>query len=106
MTESLTIAALRKERGWTLAEMAPRCLVPTKGRMSDIENGKANCTPEQALAIEGLSIRDGVARIDAATLNATVAMVRSGSVHAALDSAAEAAPSSGKGGDVTASVAA
>jgi hypothetical protein len=101
MNDAFTISDLRRERGWTLAEMAPRCLVPTKGRMSDIENGKANCTPEQALAIEGLSIADGAPRIDAAALNATVAMVRAGGIHAASHTAPAAPAAPGKSGGIT-----
>jgi transcriptional regulator with XRE-family HTH domain len=77
MNTNFSIADLRKELKLTLVKMAVLCRVPSKGRMSDLENGNANCTAEQALAIELLSVgEDGRARIDAAALNATVAAVR------------------------------
>jgi transcriptional regulator with XRE-family HTH domain len=68
------IAALRQERGESLAEFAAAVGCSSKGRMSEIERGRASPTVAQALRLEQLS--DG--RIDAATLNDDVRAARAG----------------------------
>lgn len=68
------IAELRAERRETLAEFAAAIGCSSKGRMSEIENGKVSLTVEQALRLEDIS----GGRIDAATLNADVAAARHG----------------------------
>jgi predicted transcriptional regulator len=74
MTE-LTIADLRKELGLSLEAFAVAIGIASKGNASLIERDNRASLPV-ALAIEALSIKDGVARIDAATLNADVAKAR------------------------------
>lgn len=66
------IAALRAERGETLAQFALAVGISSKGRISEMEKGLVFATVAQALAIEKLS--DG--RIDAAALNKDVALSR------------------------------
>lgn len=84
------IAALRQERGESLAEFAAAVGCNSKGRMSEIERGIATPTVAQALQLERLS----GGRIDAGALNEDVKAAR----HAVLDSAAVAGVSSGKMG--------
>lgn len=66
------IAALRTERGDTLAVFASAIGCSSKGRVSEMENGKAVPTVAQALAIERLA----GGRINAADLNCDVAAAR------------------------------
>lgn len=66
------IAALRQERGESLAEFAAAVGCSSKGRISEIERGIASPTVAQALRIEELS----GGRIDAAALNEDVAAAR------------------------------
>lgn len=66
------IAALRAERGETLAQFAAVIGCSSKSRVSEFENGKAVPTLTQALRLEELS----AGRIDAAKLNADVAAAR------------------------------
>ena len=66
------IAAARAQLGMTLAQFAVAIGCSSKGRVSEMENGKALPTVAQALAIEKLS----AGRIDAGTLNADVAAAR------------------------------
>lgn len=66
------IAAARGQLGMTLAQFAVAIGCSSKGRVSEMENGKALPTVAQALAIEKLS----AGRIDAAALNADVAAAR------------------------------
>lgn len=62
------IAALRQERGESLAEFAAAVGCSSKGRMSEIERGRASPTVAQALRLEELS----GGRIDAGALNEDV----------------------------------
>jgi transcriptional regulator with XRE-family HTH domain len=62
------IAALRQERGESLAEFAAAVGCSSKGRMSEIERGRASPTVAQALRLEELS----GGRIDAGSLNEDV----------------------------------
>lgn len=66
------IAALRQERGESLAEFAVAVGCSSKGRISEIERGIASPTVAQALRLEELS----GGRIDAAKLNEDVAAAR------------------------------
>lgn len=66
------IALARAQAGLTLAQFAVAIGCSSKGRISEMENGKALPTVAQALAIEKLS----AGRIDAADLNADVAAAR------------------------------
>lgn len=68
------IRALRTELDLTVAQMAERLGLSSKGGLSMIENGKAPISQPVALAIEALS----GGRIDAAELNAEVAAARAG----------------------------
>lgn len=68
------IAALRHERGESLAEFAAAVGCSSKGRMSEIERGLAGATVAQALRLEELS----AGRIDAAALNEDVRAARHG----------------------------
>jgi transcriptional regulator with XRE-family HTH domain len=68
------IAALRRERGESLAEFAAAIGCSSKGRMSEIERGRARPTVAQALRLEELS----GGRIDAGALNADVRAARHG----------------------------
>lgn len=70
----LQIAALRQERGESLAEFAFAVGCTSKGRMSEIERGLASPTVAQAVRLEQLS--EG--RIDAAELNEDVRAARHG----------------------------
>lgn len=68
------IAALRQLRGETLSQFAAAIGCSSKSRVSEFENGKASPTVAQALRLEELS----GGRIDAARLNADVALARRG----------------------------
>lgn len=97
---NFTIADLRRERGWTLAELADALDIKSRGHAKRIEDGEP-CSVKVALKIEALS--DG--RIPAASLSNDVALVEAAradsSVHAAPDTAAAAQQSPGKSGEVT-----
>ena len=75
MTQTLTIASLRAELGLTLREFSKVIGFASLGNLSMIERG-APCSPALALAIERLSIKNGEARIDAASLNKTIDAAR------------------------------
>jgi transcriptional regulator with XRE-family HTH domain len=66
------IAALRAERGETLAQFARTLGISSKGRLSEMEKGLVRPTVAQAIAIERLSS----GRINAAALNTNVAASR------------------------------
>ena len=66
------IAALRVQRGETLAQFAAAIGCSSKSRVSEFENGKALPTLAQALRMEELS----GGTLDAALLNADVAAAR------------------------------
>lgn len=70
MDNPITFAALRKEMGLTLDEMASRLELSSKGYVKDIERTN-RCSAKVALAIEDLS----GGRIAAASLNPDVALV-------------------------------
>ena len=72
MTEQTTIASLRAELGMTLEEFGAAVGISSRGQMSVIERGLADCSLITALNIEQFS--NG--RIDAATLNRDVRMAR------------------------------
>lgn len=72
----LSIQDLRAELGMTQEEFAVRVGLSSKGGMSKIERGIDPVSLSVALAIEGMSIKDGAARIDAADLNADIAKAR------------------------------
>lgn len=65
-----TVAALRKELGLTLDQMAEKLELTSKGYVSDIERTN-RCSVKVALAIEELS----GGRIAASSLNPDVALV-------------------------------
>lgn len=77
--EPLTIAALRAELGLSQQEFGERIGLPNKTSVSLLESGKRpNCSARVAVAIEQLSMVDGVARIDAAELSEDVKVARHG----------------------------
>lgn len=82
------IAALRQERGESLAEFAAAVGCSSKGRMSEIERGLAMPTVAQALRLEELS----AGRIDAAALNDDVRAARARPAVTAPVGEPEAAP--------------
>jgi len=69
------VRALRKERGETGEEFG-KVIGLSKGKVSELESGKYEPSLPVALEIERLSIRDGIARIDAGTLCEAVARAR------------------------------
>lgn len=86
------IRKFRQDMGLTVAQMAERLGLSSKGGFSMVENGKAPISQPVALAIETLS--DG--RIDAASLNAEIAAARAGFQRVAdNENSTEAAPSVG-----------
>ncbi len=66
------IRQLRDRRGWTLEQLADRIGLKSKGRMSEIERGVTEPSPEVALRLEEIS--DGL--IDAAALSPLIAAAR------------------------------
>ncbi|AJP72284.1 helix-turn-helix domain-containing protein [Sphingomonas hengshuiensis] len=70
-TAPLLIRSIRDERGQSLDELAAAIGVGSRGYMSRIENGKVQCSPRIALAIEQWS----GGRIPAEQLSADVALV-------------------------------
>ena len=75
--EPLTIAALRAELGLTQQEFGERIGLPNKTSVSLLESGKRpSCSARIAVAIEALSMIDGLARIDAAELSEDVRLAR------------------------------
>jgi DNA-binding XRE family transcriptional regulator len=75
MQTEFTIEMLRKERRETQEAFGIRIGLKGKSSVSELE--KTNrASLDVALAIEGLSIKDGVRRIDAAMLNDAVARAR------------------------------
>ena len=72
MTERTTIASLRQELGLTLDEFGAAVGISSKGQMSLIERGLADCSVKVALAIEQFS----KGRIDASGLSKDVSMAR------------------------------
>lgn len=100
---TLSIQELRAELGMTQEEFAVRVGLSSKGGMSKIERGIDPVSLSVALAIEELSIRDGLARIDAADLNADIAKARAacgGCVpHTPVNTSEMDGPSSGNDGD-------
>jgi len=86
------IRKLRCDMDLTVAQMAERLGLSSKGGFSMIENGKAPISQRLALAVETLT--DG--RIDAASLNAEIAAARAGFVRVAdNENTTEGAPSVG-----------
>lgn len=96
---SLSIADLRAEMGLSQEEFGNRIGLASKGGVSKIERGLDAVSVSVALAIEALSIRDGVARIDAADLNADVAKSRAALVRPNVHSAAPTGETSKPGSD-------
>lgn len=115
MEHSFSIVDLRKSMGMTQSEFALAIGLSTKSKVSEIEkNNRASV--DVALAIEALSVRDGRARIDAASLNDDVAKSREActaichkdiqSHHGLMDIAAGAAVPTGKINETSREVAA
>ena len=101
MEQAFNIFDLRKSMGMTQSEFALAIGLTTKSKVSEIEKyGKASV--DVSLAIENLSILNGVARIDAATLNDDVKKAR-GACVAVCHSSDE--PEVCQGGDASASAA-
>lgn len=80
--EALTIAGLRAELGLSLEAFGQRIGLASKGNVSILERGGA-CSLPVALALEELS----GGRLDAASLNADVALARRGLVVASEEAA-------------------
>ncbi len=96
----MTIDILRRELGLNQDNFARKIGLSNKGSVSVIERG-GPCSLQVALAIEELSRgADGVARIDAASLNDDVAAARARCEcpvgHDLSDSASLLAPSTGQ----------
>lgn len=119
MTNIISIKALRNELGLNQLEFGALIGLANKASVSLIETGARSPDLDQALAIENLSIRDGVPRIDAAQLNDDVARARAACPggcaiadsdavldHAALDSGSDANASTGQFGQMSRAVAA
>lgn len=81
----MSIEQLRLELGLTQLDFAPLIGLSNKGSVSVMERG-GPVSPEVALKIEALSVKDGVRRIDAGALCASIAAARVGCecVHDAL----------------------
>jgi transcriptional regulator with XRE-family HTH domain len=69
----MDITSLRKDLGLSLEAFAATIGLKSRGQVSDLEAGRRTPSVPVALAIERVSS----GRIDAATLNADVALVRS-----------------------------
>lgn len=119
MTHSISIKALRNELGLNQLEFGALIGLANKASVSLIETGARSPDLDQALAIENLSIVDGVPRIDAALLNDDVARARAACAggcsvagdenildHAALDTANGPGASTGQFYDMSREVAA
>lgn len=108
--EPFGVRALREELGLTQLEFGKLIGLHNKASVSLVETGKAVSLPV-ALEIERLSIRDGVARIDAGTLCDAVRLARAacpggcflGSEldHATGITPAAAAPATGQAADLS-----
>lgn len=98
-SSGMTIADLRKERGENQSEFGAH-LELSAGKVSEIETGMRPVSLRVALAIENLSVLNGQARIDAATLNDDVKKARGACVAVCHSSDA---PAECQGADAAAS---
>lgn len=73
--EQFGLRELRKELGLSGELMASRLGLSGRSAVSNIERD-GRCSASVAIAIERLSIKDGVPRINAATLNGDIALAR------------------------------
>lgn len=97
----LTIAELRAELGLTQEEFGAKIGLANKASVSLLENGKrGQCSVAVAVAIEDLSVLNGVARIDAAALCDDVRLARA-AVHAGEPATPPALCANGQSGEMS-----